>query len=599
MFKWRLRLLICILLGVKAAGAVDVWTAGGSGFAWDDVGELTGLTTDASTLLPAVVDSTTNAVENLTLRRRGGNISSPQSREELTGLLTDGNAETFWRVTRERRPDGTSMVIDLGAILPINRIRFQGNPDIFLRAYELFVHDGNPAQLREDRPIAFINQVSANLEQSEPDIDASIPLQFVRFIRLISRSGQEFIIEEVEVFGDGFAPTGSYLSEVIDLGEAANFGQLRLQTRFDPLTNVVLQTRTGTVPDPKIYYRKTEVFEGEDRQEEPILPIGSPEAADEYDDLTSSDKGAIIDNIDEWSPWSAPYENFFGDLLSPGNRRYVQFRLLFSSEDARQSAFVDSLSFDYSIPTLAEELTAEVTPATVTLGESNTFAYYIRSTFGDANDGFDRVEIRTPFKATVNSVELDGVPVSFIEEDAEDESKLAIQLTDDRVTESGQLLRIRFEAMVTVYGTTFFAKVFDSQTGELGQDVVPGDATPEAQADRLSIQGALRQELVLELQADPPIFSPNGDGVNDQLEVSYILLRALSQVPADLIVYDLAGRPVRNLQKSGALNGPQQVTWDGLDESGATVSPGLYILRLSIETDTGSEDRSLLVGLAY
>ena len=98
------------------------------------------------------------------------------------------------------------------------------------------------------------------------------------------------------------------------------------------------------------------------------------------------------------------------------------------------------------------------------------------------------------------------------------------------MTESGQLLRIRFEAMVTVYGTTFFAKVFDSQTGELGQDVVAGDATPEAQADRLSIQGALRQELVLELQADPPVFSPNGDGINDQLQVSYILLRALSQV---------------------------------------------------------------------
>ena len=104
MFKWRFRLLICILLSARAASAVDVWTAGGSGFAWDDVGELTGLTTDASVLLPAVVDSTTNAVENLTLTRRGGNISSPQSRENLTGLLTDGNAETFWRVTPRTTP---------------------------------------------------------------------------------------------------------------------------------------------------------------------------------------------------------------------------------------------------------------------------------------------------------------------------------------------------------------------------------------------------------------------------------------------------------------------------------------------------------------
>ena len=72
MFKWRFKLFICILLGARAAGAVDVWTAGGSGSAWDDVGELTGLTTDASVLLPAVVDPTTNAVELLTLKRRGG-----------------------------------------------------------------------------------------------------------------------------------------------------------------------------------------------------------------------------------------------------------------------------------------------------------------------------------------------------------------------------------------------------------------------------------------------------------------------------------------------------------------------------------------------
>jgi hypothetical protein len=201
MGKSRFRLLgnalICIgLLGLSPAGAVEQWTAGGSGFSWESAGELTGLTTDDFVLLPAVVDSTTNAVDNLPLRRRGGSVSSPQAREDLTGLLTDGNADTFWRVTRERRPDGTSMIIDLGAILPINRIRFQGNPDIFLRAYELFVHDGDPAQLREGLPVAYINKVSSNLEQSEPDIDVTIPLQFVRFIRLISRSGQEFILEE-------------------------------------------------------------------------------------------------------------------------------------------------------------------------------------------------------------------------------------------------------------------------------------------------------------------------------------------------------------------------------------------------------------------
>jgi len=599
-FRLLCNVLICSsLLSLDPVGAVETWTAGGNGFAWESVGDLTGLTIDELVLLPAVVDSTTNAVDNLPLRRRGGGISSPQARGDLTGLLTDGNAETFWRVSRERRPDGTSLVIDLGAILPINRIRFQGNPEIFLRAYELFVHDGDPTQLREGLPVAYINQVGSNLEQGEADIDVTIPLQFVRFIRLISRSGQEFIIEEAEVFGDGFAPTGDYLSDVIDLGQAANFGKIRLQTRLDPLANAILQTRTGSVPDPKVYYGKTEVFEGEDRQEEPILPVGSPEAKEEYDDLTSSNKGEIIDNVDEWSPWSAPYEDFFGDLLSPGNRQYVQFRLLFSSDDARQSAFVDSFSFDYSIPTLAEEMTAEVTPATVTLGESNTFDYYIRSQFDTANAGFDQVQIRTPFKATVQTVELDGIPVAFSEIDTENGNSLSIELSNDRVTASGQILRITFDALVTVYGTTFFGKVFDSQTGELGQDVVAGDATPAAESNRLSIQGVLRPELVLELNANPPVFTPNGDGINDELQVSYILLRALSQVPIDVTLYDLSGRTIRHLQNNGAFNGPQQLFWDGKNEDGAMAPPGLYLLRLSIDTDTGSENRTLLVGLAY
>ena len=176
----------------------------------------------------------------------------------------------------ERRPDGTSMIIDLGAILPINRIRIRGDKETYLRAYELFVHDGNPETLREDRPVAFINQVSANLEQEDPVIDAQIPLQFVRFIRLISRSTQEFAIEDVEVFGDGFAPTGTFTSEIIDLGAAANFGDITLNTQIDSLTDIVLQTRTGIVPDPKIYFRKTEIFQGKNEPRRPFSPLAKP-----------------------------------------------------------------------------------------------------------------------------------------------------------------------------------------------------------------------------------------------------------------------------------------------------------------------------------
>lgn len=602
-FKQRNALWATWLCGAlvfpNVSSAIDLWQAGASGVAWREVGDLTGLTTDGSSLLPAVVDSTTNALQNLQLKRRGGSISSPQaSNVDLTGLLTDGSRETFWRVERERRPDGTSMIIDLGAILPINRIRIQGSNEAFLRAYELFVHDGNPEQLREDRPIAFIKQVASNLEQDSPLIDAEIPLQFVRFIRLISRSSQEFIIEEAEIFGDGFAPTGSYTSNVIDLGSPANFGKLQLQTSIDSLTGVVLQTRTGIVPDPKVYYRKTEIFQGEERAEEPILPIGELEAADAYFSLRVADRGTIEDNVVEWSTWSAPYESFDGDLLSPGNRRYVQFRLRFSSEDARQSAVVENLNFEFSTPTLADELIAEISPGEVTLGEAHTFDYYIRSAFAADNDGFDRIEIATPFASTVSAVELDGVPIDFSVENT-DRNHLNIQLTQNRISESGQLLRIRLNGLVTVYGTTFFAKVFDSQKDELGQDVVAGDASPEGESDRLSVQGRLRNELVLDLSVNTSIFSPNGDGINDNLSISYVLLRALQEVNVDLSLYDLSGRLVRQLQNSGAINGPQELQWNGRDDNNNAVAPGLYLLHLSVETDTGLEEQARLISVAY
>lgn len=93
-----------VLILPNASSAIDVWQAGASGVAWREVGELTGLTTDGTSLLPAVVDSTTNALQILQLKRRGGSISSPQaSNVDLTGLLTDGSRETFWRVERDRR----------------------------------------------------------------------------------------------------------------------------------------------------------------------------------------------------------------------------------------------------------------------------------------------------------------------------------------------------------------------------------------------------------------------------------------------------------------------------------------------------------------
>ena len=83
------------------------------------------------------------------------------------------------------------------------------------------------------------------------------------------------------------------------------------------------------------------------------------------------------------------------------------------------------------------------------------------------------------------------------------------------------------------------------------------------------------------------------------MRISYILLRALNPVLVELDLYDLVGQHRHRLRQAETLNGPQLLTWDGRDDAGQAVPPGLYILKLSVEMDTAAEDRALIVGVAY
>ena len=66
------------------------------------------------------------------------------------------------------------------------------------------------------------------------------------------------------------------------------------------------------------------------------------------------------------------------------------------------------------------------------------------------------------------------------------------------------------------------------------------------------------KQLIRDVAVRPRAFSPNGDGVNDQIALDYILLKATAAVGVQVIIYDLSGREVRRL-------------YDALDRSGPTV----------------------------
>ena len=63
--------------------------------------------------------------------------------------------------------------------------------------------------------------------------------------------------------------------------------------------------------------------------------------------------------------------------------------------------------------------------------------------------------------------------------------------------------------------------------------------------------------------------------------------------------FDLSGRRVRQLYDQPSSSGVYEIPWDGLDESGRLVPPGLYLARVSIRVDVGDESGATLVSIAY
>ena len=68
--------------------------------------------------------------------------------------------------------------------------------------------------------------------------------------------------------------------------------------------------------------------------------------------------------------------------------------------------------------------------------------------------------------------------------------------------------------------------------------------------------------------------------------------------PLRLRLYDLAGRPVYDRGEDGRA-GQRQFSWDGRDNGGNRVAPGLYILEILVEGDAGDEKAQEIISVAY
>jgi hypothetical protein len=154
---------------------------------------------------------------------------------------------------------------------------------------------------------------------------------------------------------------------------------------------------------------------------------------------------------------------------------------------------------------------------------------------------------------------------------------------------SGQLLRIDFRAKVLLNGTTLDVAIRDSGSDPAWQSVDPGDATTLRPGANLSIAVPFDRVVVRALQVDPPVITPNGDGRNDRGEIRFSIANVNLARQIDLRIYDLAGRIVWH--ESRMSFGDQAFSWDGRDDAGNLVAPGIYLCRVEVDADSEQASR--------
>ncbi len=561
--------------------------------------------------------------------------------------LVDGNpatsSEGVFKTARSQA--GATFFWDLGAPFPVNRIRFfppPDDPDAFIKAFELRVNDGENFNDIRRPDYALLRRVEVNKE-SIVDVEFT-PLQG-RFLQLRVLSKTVFNLAEFEIYGQGFVPVASYESELHSFGGAVNYGRLRvhatrisrgLTTAADEAPTAVIQMRTGADDSPLAYFRRDrdtgsqeEVSFAEYNADLPRRALFrrdpvSGEILEElgratYLDLPVQEQGPVRDfvkgdiqaDVNNWSAWSPAIQlDSTGttevpiDLPSP--REFMQFRILFDG-DANHTMRIDTLQVEFS-PGLVSEAIGEVAlaadpqPASGVLevegSVDTTFTYDIRTEFAAAGlAGYRGIRVETFPAPIFEKLEM-GNPLvevpDFALETTADGFDLFFPTVD---AQNNQPLRITFRLRLLEHNTPVKAWLLGA--GDIPpHPITPGNANSEVSTDVINAF-TKQSEPSVQVVVSTSIITPNGDGINEAAHISLVLSQFSANIAVDVNIFDLSGRKVRQLVSARRPVGAYSETWDGRDEQGELVAPGLYVCRIGVEADSETFAEMQLIGVAY
>ena len=650
--------LLAVLGGLAPSDAqVEVWHIGKGGLSWVSQAEtqIGALDVDG-TLQPLQLQVGENLIE--LLRASGQRFLNGQPRDftlggqprawsndgffnQLAGPLDliDGDPTTsssgVFKTAQSQA--GATFFWDLGAPFPVNRIRFFPAPDddAFVKAFELRVNDGENFNDINRPQYELLRRVEVN-RKSTVDIEFA-PLQG-RFLQLRVLSKTVFNIAEFEIYGQGFVPVASYESALHSFGGPVNYGRLRVHTTHLGATGAAtaaIQMRTGADDSPLAYFRRDrdtgrqqevpaaeyntslprralfrqdavtgELLEELDRASYLNLPI------EEQGPVRDFAKGDIRDDVVNWSAWSPSTQVAGTGIVEvpiglPSPREFMQFRILFDG-DAENAVRIDTFQVEFS-PGLVSEAVGEVALASdpfpasglleVAGGIDTTFTYDIRTEFAAGVAGYRGVRIEAFPPPIFESLQM-GDPLAAVEdfEWTETESGFDV-LFAPIAADNNQPLRITFRLRLLVHNTPINAYLLGAGSVP-PHPIAPGNAS-ELVGTNATNAFVTQAQPELQLALSTAIISPNGDGRNDAVAIDLVLSQFAADTAVAVEIFDLSGRRVRQLVSQPRAAGFYSEIWDGRDEQGGLVAPGLYLCRVGVDADFDVFAAVEPIGVAY